>query len=76
MEARIKMLDDNTRRLKLSPPSRASSFYIDNLLGATGRAAEEPLRCPVTCPGMETLRLSCAARGSARSACGEFYLLL
>lgn len=62
------MLDDKAPRSKLGPPSRGSSFYIDNLLGTThrGASAEErvgtpsfkvTVHSPVVCPGLETKRL-------------------
>lgn len=56
------MLDDKEPRTKLGPPSRGSSFYIENLLGSTCRGAlteereETPrfgTRSPVTCDGSE-----------------------
>ncbi|XP_076581387.1 homeobox protein HMX3-like [Chaetodon auriga] len=62
------MLDDKAPRSKLGPPSRGSSFYIENLLGTTyrGASAEErvetpsskvTLHSPVICPGLETKRV-------------------
>lgn len=71
------MLDDKTPRLKSGPPSRGSSFYIENLLGTTGRrsSAEERAETrsfkltghdPGMCPGLETRRLS-DTDGSDRS---------
>ncbi|KAM9335481.1 homeobox protein HMX3-like [Symphorus nematophorus] len=59
------MLDDIPPRSKLGPPSRGSSFYIENLLGTTYRAerVETPsvkgttVHSPVICPGLETRRL-------------------
>ncbi|XP_035531025.1 homeobox protein HMX1-like [Morone saxatilis] len=66
------MLDDKAPRSKLGPPSRGSSFYIENLLGTTHRAASaeeqaetpsfkvtvhSPVICPVICPGLETRRV-------------------
>ncbi|XP_042367760.1 homeobox protein HMX1-like [Plectropomus leopardus] len=61
------MLDDTAPRSKLGPPSRGSSFYIENLLGTayTGASSEErvdtPSRkvtdhSPVMCPGVESKR--------------------
>ncbi|KAI3376412.1 hypothetical protein L3Q82_016894 [Scortum barcoo] len=61
------MLDDKAPRSKLGPPSRGSSFYIENLLGtahrgasAEGRADTPGFRAtahsPVVCPGLETKR--------------------
>ncbi|XP_006807780.1 homeobox protein HMX1-like [Neolamprologus brichardi] len=63
------MLDDKTPILKSGPPSRGSSFYIENLLGTTGRrsSAEERAETPSfkltghdpgLCSGLETRRLS------------------
>ncbi|XP_031154299.1 homeobox protein HMX1-like [Sander lucioperca] len=62
------MLDKNAPRPKLGPPSRGSSFYIENLLRTaySGASAEErvdtpsfkvTVRSPVVCPGLETKRL-------------------
>ncbi|XP_074518319.1 homeobox protein HMX1 [Halichoeres trimaculatus] len=61
------MLDDKAPRSRLGPPSRGSSFYIENLLGTTfrGAAAEERVETPgfrvshspVRCPGLETERV-------------------
>ncbi|XP_034533158.1 homeobox protein HMX1 [Notolabrus celidotus] len=61
------MLDDKAPRSRLGPPSRGSSFYIENLLGNTfrGAAAEERVETPsfrvshspVRCPGLETERV-------------------
>ncbi|XP_069026008.1 homeobox protein HMX1-like [Embiotoca jacksoni] len=61
------MLDDKAPRTKLGPPSRGSSFYIENLLGTAGRdsAAEAQVETsgfkvtvhnPVICPGLDTRR--------------------
>lgn len=66
---KVIMLDDKTPRLKSGPPSRGSSFYIENLLGTTGRrsSAEERAETPSfkltghdpgMCPGLKTRRLS------------------
>ncbi|XP_008296630.1 homeobox protein HMX1-like [Stegastes partitus] len=61
------MLDDKPPGSKFGAPSRGSSFYIENLLGTTGRgsSAEERVETfkaavhnPVFCPGLETGRLS------------------
>lgn len=65
---KLNMLGDKAPRSKLGPPSRGSSFYIENLLGTThrGATAEERVRTPsfrvtvhspVVCPGLETKRL-------------------
>ncbi|KAA8579138.1 hypothetical protein FQN60_007258, partial [Etheostoma spectabile] len=62
------MLDKNTPRPKLGPPSRGSSFYIENLLRTAYReaSAEErvdtpsfkvTVRSPGVCPVLETKRL-------------------
>ncbi|XP_070849585.1 homeobox protein HMX1-like [Chaetodon trifascialis] len=62
------MLDDKAPRSKLGPPSRGSSFYIENLLGTTyrGASAEErvetqsskvTVHSPVIYPGLETKRV-------------------
>ncbi|XP_028420326.1 homeobox protein HMX1-like [Perca flavescens] len=62
------MLDKNAPRPKLGPPSRGSSFYIENLLRTAyrGASAEErvdtpsfkvAVSSPVVCPGLETKRL-------------------
>ncbi|XP_036968353.1 homeobox protein HMX1-like [Acanthopagrus latus] len=61
------MLDDKAPRSKLGPLSRASSFYIENLLGNTYRAASEEqvenqgvtisVHGPVICPGPGTQRV-------------------
>ncbi|XP_041821503.1 homeobox protein HMX1-like [Chelmon rostratus] len=62
------MLDDKAPRSKLGPPSRGSSFYIENLLGTPYREAsaeervETPgskvtVHSPVICPGLETKRV-------------------
>lgn len=61
------MLDDKAPRSKLGPLSRASSFYIENLLGNTYRAASEEqvenqgvtisVHGPVICPGLATQRV-------------------
>ncbi|XP_041635859.1 homeobox protein HMX1 [Cheilinus undulatus] len=61
------MLDDKAPRSRLGPPSRGSSFYIENLLGTTlrGAAAEERVETPslgvshspAGCPGVETKRV-------------------
>ncbi|XP_040887337.1 homeobox protein HMX1-like [Toxotes jaculatrix] len=59
------MLDEKAPTSKLAPPSRGSSFYIENLLGTTdkGASAEErvetsgftvTVHCPVICPVQET----------------------
>lgn len=64
-----KMLDDKTPGSKLNPPTRGSSFYIENLLGtvdrgaSAGERAEAPgvkvtVHSPVIYPGLETTRLS------------------
>ncbi|XP_070786370.1 homeobox protein HMX1-like [Enoplosus armatus] len=59
------MLDDKAPRSKLGPPSRGSSFYIENLLGTSHRGAEErvetssfkvTVHSPAVCPGLETKR--------------------
>ncbi|XP_029310797.1 homeobox protein HMX1-like [Cottoperca gobio] len=61
------MLDNKAPGSKLGPPSRASSFYIENLLRTVHRRAssEERVdtpsfevtdRSPVICPGLETKR--------------------
>ncbi|XP_054457073.1 homeobox protein HMX1-like [Anoplopoma fimbria] len=48
------MLDDKAQRSKLGPPSRSSSFYIENLLRtANGGASSETRRPKVICPGLE-----------------------
>lgn len=59
------MLDDKTPRLKSGPPSRGSSFYIENLLGRSSaeERAETPSfkltgHDPGMCPGLKTRRLS------------------
>ncbi|XP_034712544.1 homeobox protein HMX1-like [Etheostoma cragini] len=62
------MLDKNAPRPKLGPPSRGSSFSIENLLRTAYReaSAEErvdtpsfkvTVRSPGVCPGLETKRL-------------------
>lgn len=72
------MLDDKAPRSKIDAPSRGSSFYIENLLGSTCRAAftEERKETPgskVTehsagiCPGLEANRLSEALNRSGTS---------
>ena len=71
------MLDDKAPRSKLGPPSRGSSFYIENLLGTTCREErlETPsvkvttVHSPVVCAGLETRRLadSEALRWSGKS---------
>uniref|UniRef100_A0A4W6CT11 H6 family homeobox 1 n=1 Tax=Lates calcarifer TaxID=8187 RepID=A0A4W6CT11_LATCA len=63
------MLDDKAPTSKPFPPSRGSSFYIENLLGTTDRGAPAQERVetsgfkvaahgPVICPGLETRRLN------------------
>ncbi|XP_056225318.1 homeobox protein HMX1-like [Seriola aureovittata] len=63
------MLDNKAPTSKLGPPSRGSSFYIENLLGTTdrGASAEErvetsgfkvTVHSPVICPGLNTRRLN------------------
>ncbi|XP_073331584.1 homeobox protein HMX1-like [Pagrus major] len=62
------MLDDKAPRSKLGPLSRASSFYIENLLGNTYRAASEEeqvenqgvkmtVHSRTVCPGLGTKRV-------------------
>lgn len=62
------MLDDKAPRSKLEPPSRGSSFYIENLLGSPYRGAfteerqETPgfkvtVHSPGICAGLEPKRL-------------------
>ncbi|XP_060887508.1 homeobox protein HMX1 [Labrus mixtus] len=58
------MLDDKAPRSRLGPPSRGSSFYIENLLGTTFRRDSAEARgenpslrvshTPVRCPAVET----------------------
>lgn len=60
------MLDNKAPRSKFGPPSRGSSFFIENLLGtggSGGSSAEERVETtefkvtvhnPVICPGLET----------------------
>lgn len=65
------MLEDTAPRLKPCPPSRGSSFYIENLLGTTyrGTSAEEretpSFKVTVhghVCPGLGTKRLDDGAQ--------------
>lgn len=66
---KVSMLDDKSPRVKFAPPSRGSSFYIENLLGTTGSrsSAEERAETPSCkvaghgpgmCPGLEARRVS------------------
>lgn len=65
---KVNMLDDKAPGSKLCPASRASSFYIENLLGTKDRGAsardEETRGFQVTvpgrvrCPGPEARRLT------------------
>lgn len=56
------MLDDKAARSKMEPPTRGSSFFIENLLGSTFRETSREKRedtagyDPGICPGLEATR--------------------